>query len=138
MIAWGSYRADLQTAFADAVDACLGPLMAVWVVTYGFRTYAEQAALYAAYQAGGAEAAEPGHSAHELGLAIDVALQRDHGALSWNYSTDPEWHILWAAVRAAPILHSGVDFPPPAKPDEDHIERLHYWQFAPPQPESQT
>lgn len=54
-----------------------------WRETSGFRTYAEQAKLYAKYQAylhGGAfanVAAAPGMSAHEHGQAIDIGYGRD-------------------------------------------------------------
>ena len=42
-------------------------------VTSGFRTYAQQAALYAAYKNGtGNLAAPPGSSNHEGGQAVDV------------------------------------------------------------------
>jgi hypothetical protein len=42
-------------------------------VTSGFRSYAEQAALYARYLAGGNIAARPGLSSHERGQAVDVS-----------------------------------------------------------------
>jgi phage-related minor tail protein len=42
-------------------------------VISGFRTYAEQAALYARYLAGGPIAAKPGTSSHERGEAVDVS-----------------------------------------------------------------
>lgn len=42
-----------------------------------FRTRAEQQALYAKYLAGGDLAAEPGHSAHELGEAADIQNARN-------------------------------------------------------------
>lgn len=43
-------------------------------VISGYRTYAEQAALYAKYQAGGNIAAKPGQSQHEKGLAVDALI----------------------------------------------------------------
>jgi hypothetical protein len=42
-------------------------------VLSGFRSYAEQAALYARYLAGGNIAARPGTSSHERGQAVDVS-----------------------------------------------------------------
>jgi hypothetical protein len=42
-------------------------------VISGFRTYAEQAALYQRYLAGGPIAAKPGTSSHERGEAVDVS-----------------------------------------------------------------
>jgi RHS repeat-associated protein len=43
-------------------------------VTYGFRSFEQQAQLYKAYLAGGPKAAPPGKSAHNYGIAIDVAI----------------------------------------------------------------
>lgn len=105
-------------AFLAEVTALLQGSAYSWAVTYAYRTYAEQAALYAAYEKGGCEAAPPGESAHEHGLAVDVAAVTPSGALSWDY-TLPCWAWLWAAVAGAPGLHSGKTFP---VPDEDHIE----------------
>ncbi len=48
-------------------------------VTSGWRSYAEQAALYARYLAGGPLAAPPGHSSHESGQAVDVSQYGDFG-----------------------------------------------------------
>lgn len=48
-------------------------------VTSGFRSYGEQAVLYARYLAGGNIAAKPGSSNHESGRAIDVT---DHDAFN--------------------------------------------------------
>lgn len=146
MIIWGQYRDDLQSAFADAVDACLGPLMAQWVVTSGYRSLDAQAVLYAKGRDSDGNVidqnavltyAKPGSSAHDYGLAVDVALQRGNGqgGLSWDYSL-PEYAILWAAVEASSTLHSGHDFPV-GETDNPHIERLNWWQFKP-APESQT
>lgn len=43
-------------------------------VISGYRTYAEQAALYQRYLHGGNIAAKPGHSYHEKGLAVDALI----------------------------------------------------------------
>jgi peptidoglycan L-alanyl-D-glutamate endopeptidase CwlK len=51
-------------------------------VTSGMRSYAEQAELYAKYQAGGPLAAPPGKSNHNFGLAFDVTI--------FKGSDDPE------------------------------------------------
>jgi phage-related protein len=48
-------------------------------VTSGFRSYAEQARLYARYLAGGPLAARPGTSSHEKGEAIDVTDYQNFG-----------------------------------------------------------
>lgn len=138
MIVWGSYEDGLQDAFATAVEACLSPLVATWVVTSGLRTMAAQTALYAkgrdadgnvVDQSAVVTDAPPGSSAHNWGLAVDVALQSGQGALSWDYSR-PEWSILWAAIRASATLHSGEDFPA-GQTDPDHIERLNWRNFIP-------
>ena len=44
------------------------------VVTSGYRSLAKQARLYKAYRRGGPLAARPGQSAHNYGLAVDIAL----------------------------------------------------------------
>lgn len=68
-------------------------------VTSGFRSRAEQARLYAAYQRGETRypAAPPGYSLHEYGLAIDMVsedpafLARVWGGVGgrWGGSRDP-------------------------------------------------
>lgn len=49
-------------------------LKTVVTVTSGFRTYEQQAALYAKYKAGGNIAARPGRSFHEHGGALDATI----------------------------------------------------------------
>ena len=44
------------------------------VVTSGYRSLAKQARLYEAYRRGGPLAARPGQSAHNFGLAVDIAF----------------------------------------------------------------
>jgi len=44
------------------------------VVTSGYRSLAKQRQLYARYRRGGPLAAPPGSSAHNYGLAVDIAL----------------------------------------------------------------
>jgi LAS superfamily LD-carboxypeptidase LdcB len=44
------------------------------VVTSGYRSLAKQARLYEAYRRGGPLAARPGSSAHNYGLAVDIAF----------------------------------------------------------------
>ena len=135
MIAWGSYRAGLRPDFAQWCDDCIGPLPDVWPVTAGLRTMAVQAALYAQGRTRPGQIvtyAEPGDSAHNVGLAIDVALQPTPGALSWDY-TLPQWQSLWMAVRASAHLHSGMDFPV-GETDPPHVERLNWREFITPRP----
>ena len=125
-VVWNLYRSGLNGEFADAVDAALGPMADVWHVTQGLRTMAEQAALYAQGRTEpGAIVthAQPGSSAHNYGLAVDVALS-DGEALRWDY-TDPAWQRLIAVVRSSQLLHSGADFPV-GEQDIDHIERVNW------------
>lgn len=118
---WTVGTKDIDPAFLADITALLTDSPYAWAVTYGYRTYAEQAALYAAYEKGGCEAAPPGRSAHEAGLAVDLAWVTPAGGLSWDYS-QPAWAWLWRAVAASPTLHSGHDFPPAAPSDDDHVE----------------
>lgn len=54
--------------------ACARDMGEVWHVNSGYRSYAEQAALYDKYQHhGGARAAKPGTSNHNYGKACDVS-----------------------------------------------------------------
>ena len=75
-------------------------------VTSGYRTYAEQAALYRAYLNGtGNLAAPPGHSTHGLGLSADIQVT-DPATLRWlrahaktygfvNDVPGEAWHWTW-------------------------------------------
>ena len=75
-------------------------------VNSGYRTYAEQAALYQAYRNGtGNLAAPPGHSTHGLGLSADVQVT-DPATLRWlrahadtygfvNDVPSEAWHWTW-------------------------------------------
>lgn len=115
---WTVSQSLMDPQFLADVTALLQGSAYSWAVTYAYRTYAQQQALYDAFLKGGAEAAPPGESAHEHGLAVDVAWLTPGGGLSRDY-TQPAFQWLFTAVAAAPRLHSGVTFP---KPDEDHIE----------------
>jgi peptidoglycan hydrolase-like protein with peptidoglycan-binding domain len=75
-------------------------------VNSGYRTYAEQAALYQAYRNGtGNLAAPPGHSTHGLGLSADIQVT-DPATLRWlrahadaygfvNDVPSEAWHWTW-------------------------------------------
>jgi peptidoglycan hydrolase-like protein with peptidoglycan-binding domain len=75
-------------------------------VNSGYRTYAEQAALYQAYLSGtGNLAAPPGHSTHGLGLSADIQVT-DPATLRWlrahagtyrlvNDVPSEAWHWTW-------------------------------------------
>ena len=126
MLNWGMYRDGVDPGFADDCDACLGPLPTTYNVVAGFRSIAKETELYAQGRTTPGEIvtwAKPGTSAHGYGLAIDVV------PASGSYDTTrPEWQNLFAAVRAAPHLHSGEDFPP-GETDAPHIERLNWRLF---------
>lgn len=122
MIDWRSVDPNLlKQPFRDDVDRLLKFSSYAWTVTYGFRSLEEQAVLWAKYQAGGPKAAPPGKSAHNFGLAIDLALDgsQDFGLQpQWDTSA-PGWQWLFEAVFQHPRLHSGRDFQ-----DSDHVEAL--------------
>lgn len=66
---------DVNPALLAAVNRLGMKLGKTVTVTSGFRTFAQQQALYAAWRAGrGNIAARPGHSAHESGNAIDATI----------------------------------------------------------------
>jgi hypothetical protein len=119
-VVWRVDRALLEPGFASDVNQ-LADDPGEWYVTYGFRTHEVQKALYDKYLAGGPRAAPPGHSAHESGLAVDVALVVDDAGKAhteWNY-THPTWLRLFDKIKAHPRLHSLVKIG-----DADHIERV--------------
>lgn len=122
-VIWRADKSLLKQPFGDDVDALLRDDPDTWVVTYGYRSLALQAELYAKYQAGGPRAAPPGKSAHNYGLAVDIVLDGSPAPgiqPDWNTS-NPAWVRLFAAVDAHPRLHSGRSFN-----DADHIEAVHW------------
>lgn len=128
-VLWNGRRAGLDEQFAQDIDDLLAPSPFAWSVTFGFRSFAAQDALYQKHLAGGPLAAPPGHSAHEHGLAVDVAELVPSGVAThecWDTSR-PAWPWLWAAVKASARLHSGHDFPPVAPADDDHIQAVKWY-----------
>ena len=120
---WDVPSDKLDPQFCEDIDGLLGASAFHWVVTIGYRTFAEQKALYEKHLAGGPLAAPPGESAHNWGLAVDCAFIKDGQALSWDTS-GAEFPWLWAAVLAHPRLHSGHSFQ-----DDDHIEAYPAWNL---------
>lgn len=120
LVDWRNHKDGLKAQFAADIQGLLDGLPDRWIVTYGYRTEAEQTALYKIYLAGGPKAAAPGKSPHEFGLAVDVAhLLDNHKA---DYDTANEvWQRLFEAVKKHPRLHSGISFG-----DGDHIERYQW------------
>jgi hypothetical protein len=92
----------LQAFFAAAPPGLINP-------GSGYRSYEEQARLYAAYKAGvpgQARAAKPGSSKHNHGLAMDLSYNKDQraAAVRWAHENaqrfglyfpmdDEDWHI---------------------------------------------
>ena len=78
--------------------------------TYGLRTYAKQAELYAAWKAGtGGRAGPPGFSAHQYGLAVDLVADanEDKPGLQPDWR-GPEFHVLGEEVQRAGLAWGGV------------------------------
>lgn len=123
MVTWKVDASQLNAQFAQDVVGLLQDDPANWFITYGFRTRDEQAALYAKYLQGGPLAAPPGHSAHEVGLAVDITLVRN-GEDIWDYR-DPDWRRLVYKVHMHPRLHSLDDHG-----DTDHIEAVNWRMIA--------
>lgn len=86
-----------------------------WHIRSGYRSYSEQARLYAAYKAGtGALAAKPGQSNHNAGKGADVAL----GEGGPNIGSD-------AASREA-LFRCGLCLP--VKGENWHVEIGNEWK----------
>jgi hypothetical protein len=130
MITWDVNVADLAQlapSFRVDVTTVLAASPYDWRVVYAYRSLDLQQVLYDKYRAGGPLAAPPGRSAHNFGLAVDVQLwvpdapsPSDPMRMEWNVKARG-WQWLFAAVKGAPRLHSGIEFG-----DFDHIERLNW------------
>ena len=120
-VRWQVAHDQLSPPFYEDVNTLLVESAYAWAVTFGFRSIEEQAALYKKHLAGGPLAAPPGQSAHNYGLAVDVAILLPSGKLSWDES-GPEFPWLWEAVRQSPRMHSGHSFA-----DDDHVQATS-WQ----------
>lgn len=68
-------------------------------ITSTVRSFQKQASLFAAYRSGRSKypAAPPGHSAHERGLAFDVAAPLD--GLQQAGALAPLWGLRWGGDR---------------------------------------
>lgn len=88
-------------------------------ITQGFRTWAEQDALYAQGRSNPGEIITPargGHSWHNLGTAIDFAPMKN-GQPVWNTS-DPAWQRIIDTGKALGLT-SGEDW---SHPDRPHFQ----------------
>lgn len=133
-VRWRVKKELLHPEFVADVDALLAADAGDWVVTYGFRTREEQAALYKIFcdwcdknpdkpPSAGPRAAPPGQSAHESGLAVDVALVQGTKT-QWD-TKDPAWVRMIATVKKHPRLHSLAEIG-----DFDHIEKVKWRNFS--------
>ena len=120
-VKWEVDRSLVDQEFAADIDCVLGASEYAWAIVQGFRTAAQQEAI----EKTGVQAAAVGHSAHEYGLAVDVAILVS-GKETWAYGS-AAWPWLWAACFGHPRLHSGHFFPPAAPADEDHIQAVKWY-----------
>lgn len=135
-VVWEVKREEVDAEFAADIDALLGGDFD-WVVISGLRSSAAQLVNWQkgrkqlpdgtwviVDEAAVVTHSPPGHSAHEFGLAVDVARLDQHRKRHWDYAEHPAWPWLWAACKAHPRLSSGHDFPPVAPADDDHIQAV--------------
>lgn len=127
MLNWGKVdTTKLESEFLRDVTKLLTDSPHQWKVTEGLRSMERSKELNDAYKAGkGPRAAPPGKSAHNYGLAIDVALidPKNPKAFTWDTS-QPGWQWLKEAVNKHPRLRSLYrvgDWP--------HIEKVKWEQF---------
>lgn len=108
-----------------------------WAVTSGLRTQAQQEADWEkgrALQPDGTWAivnadavvtnSPPGHSAHEFGLAVDVARIATSRERVWDYK-HPAWAEMWNFIDQSPRMHGGWHFP---VADPDHVQSVGWWK----------
>lgn len=111
--------AGLQPSFVASLSCLFDQVSGLWVVS-GFRTHAQQAALYRQYPE---LAAPPGHSMHELGLAADLGFpsaaarseaHRRERAADWLFPsrTNPgTWSRGDRGVGSSPLCETGRPWP---------------------------
>lgn len=134
MIFWGKIDTKmLLPSFKEDVERVLTNSEFSWYVTEGYRSIERSNQLYQAYVNGtGPRAAPGGKSAHNYGLAIDVALDSDLHIPGlqpdWTPSTDDGkadgWLWLRGVVNAHPRLRGGWWYH-----DWPHIERYKWQEF---------
>lgn len=122
----GAVRVDrslLYPAFARSLEAVLERCHARghdYYVTSGTRLYDAQAALYERHLKGGPRASPPGLSAHQYGLAVDVAPDGSPApGLQPDYSP-AAYQVLAEEVRVAGLTWGG-DFRS-GRPDRPHVQ----------------
>ena len=130
MLKWGKIdKRLLDEKFVQDLEELFAKDPNDWLVTYGYRSLAEQAALHKKYLAGGPKAAPAGKSAHNFGLAIDLVLDGDTSKPGIQPSWDTRrkaWTELFMKLEKHPRLKSGVSFG-----DGGHIERYQWQRYVP-------
>ena len=146
MIVWRVDPDELWPPFRRDAEAFLAHSPFAWFVTSGYRSLAEQARLWAQgrtpelVRSAGLDPAlarpglprvtkaQPGQSAHNYGLALDVVLDVDPD----TPGLQPSWNIRlagWAWLKAAgiphPRLQNGWSFG-----DYPHLQRYRWRRFV--------
>lgn len=133
-ILWNGYRNQLDASFAGMVDAALGPLPWTYNITSGYRSAAQQNALFAKGRDNSGKVIAPqdtvtnaraGQSAHNFGCAVDFVPSDDTHYANVHKAS---WQEAIRAVQANPLLLSGATFTiTSGSPDYGHIE-LRDWR----------
>lgn len=101
----GGIKPELQTLARKLLEECAK--QGIWVlIYYGFRTRAEQEALYAQGRTKPGKIvtnAKPGTSKHEIGEAIDCAPVKD-GKIDWN---SPDFDKIGAIGKSMGLVWGG-------------------------------
>jgi D-alanyl-D-alanine carboxypeptidase len=121
--------AGLRTGFADRVNALRNAASAEGYnigITSGFRTWGQQARLYA--QKPGL-AAPPGRSNHQLGLAADLNYHGSPAARAWAHRNAGRFGLRfpmrrepWHIEPSTPLPRKS--FAPPPKPANDDNDKM--------------
>ncbi|HEY3885716.1 MAG TPA: M15 family metallopeptidase [Vicinamibacterales bacterium] len=143
-IIWNGLDSGLAPGIADLLTSVIDPLPYRYTVQQGYRSIAEQNALFAqgrnaqgqiVNKAAVVTDAAGGQSPHNFGLAIDV-YPIVNNAIDYGFSGAapeptalalPAWTTLWNAIAANGDLVSGKDFALESGYDPGHVE-LRNWQ----------
>lgn len=139
-VQWNGRDRDLKQSYVAGVNAALQPLPYLYSCTCGKRTDDEQWTEYYKgrdpdgniVDAGAVVThAKPDDDPHVAALASDWVvltynITRGRWIEDWSFK-GPAWEAFYAAERASPVLHGGIDFPE-GETDEDHNERYNWRQ----------
>lgn len=139
-ILWNGLDAGLAPAVPELMTSVIDPLPYRYTVQQGFRSIAQQNALYAKGRNAQGVVIAPqdtvtnakgGQSAHNFGCAIDV-YPIVNGKIDWGFDAQgnsqpspealPAWQALWDAVHATDTLVTGSDFKLASGYDPGHVE----------------